>query len=57
LGVARQVVEVHGGYISVASILGQGSVFTLSLPRLGVASEGAVSAVEGQNHDQDRASA
>ncbi|HYH11349.1 MAG TPA: HAMP domain-containing sensor histidine kinase, partial [Thermomicrobiales bacterium] len=32
LAIARQIVEQHGGSISVASELGRGSVFTVSLP-------------------------
>jgi len=32
LFVARAVAEAHGGYLSVASALGEGSTFTLALP-------------------------
>jgi two-component system sensor histidine kinase ResE len=32
LYVAREVIEVHGGTISVASKLGEGSIFTIALP-------------------------
>ncbi|TBL79465.1 ATP-binding protein [Paenibacillus thalictri] len=32
LGIARQLVELHGGTISVASEFGKGSVFTFTLP-------------------------
>jgi hypothetical protein len=30
--VARAVAEAHGGYLSVASRVGEGSTFTLALP-------------------------
>jgi two-component system sensor histidine kinase KdpD len=32
LPIARAIVEAHGGTIGVVSRLGQGSVFTFSLP-------------------------
>lgn len=32
LFVARAVAEAHGGYLSVASVVGEGSTFTLALP-------------------------
>jgi signal transduction histidine kinase len=32
LAIARSIVELHGGSISVTSVLGQGSKFVLSLP-------------------------
>ncbi len=35
LGVVRQVAESHGGRLAVASTLGEGSTFTLFLPRVG----------------------
>ena len=33
LAIARSIVEMHGGHISAASAVGQGSVFTVDLPR------------------------
>ena len=33
LAIVRQLVEAHGGQIDVQSVTGEGSVFTLSLPR------------------------
>ena len=33
LAIARSIVEMHGGHISAASALGQGTVFTVELPR------------------------
>jgi two-component system phosphate regulon sensor histidine kinase PhoR len=33
LAFAKRVVELHGGAITVSSTLGQGSVFTLSIPK------------------------
>jgi signal transduction histidine kinase len=33
LGIAREIVELHGGKLSAKSALGKGSVFTFSLPR------------------------
>ncbi|WP_119067157.1 sensor histidine kinase [Aggregatilinea lenta] len=36
LFVARAVAEAHGGYLSVASIVGEGSTFTLALPLSGM---------------------
>ncbi|MGQ9793010.1 MAG: sensor histidine kinase [Anaerolineae bacterium] len=35
LAIARSIVEAHGGSIAVASILGQGSTFTITLLRAG----------------------
>jgi signal transduction histidine kinase len=34
LAIARSIVEMHGGQIEVASAVGEGSVFTVRLPRL-----------------------
>lgn len=36
LFVARAVAEAHGGYLSVASIVGEGSTFTMALPLSGI---------------------
>jgi signal transduction histidine kinase len=33
LFIARRVAEAHGGYLSASSPGGQGSIFTLVLPR------------------------
>ena len=33
LAASREIVELHGGSITVASALGQGSTFTVRLPR------------------------
>jgi signal transduction histidine kinase len=33
LAISRRIVETHGGRLSVRSVLGEGSTFTLSLPR------------------------
>ena len=34
LAIARSIVEMHGGQIEAASAIGQGSVFTVDLPRI-----------------------
>ncbi len=34
LFIARKIAEAHGGYISVSSKIGQGSVFTMALPTI-----------------------
>ena len=34
LAIARSIIEMHGGRIEVASVAGQGSAFTVSLPRV-----------------------
>ena len=39
LAIARSIVEMHGGQIEVASAIGEGSAFTVRLPRLVTASE------------------
>ena len=36
---ARQIVEQHGGTLSVRSVLGEGSVFTIALPAVVRANE------------------
>jgi two-component system OmpR family sensor kinase len=33
LAIARSIVEMHGGQIEVASKIGEGSAFTVRLPR------------------------
>ena len=38
LAIAKELIEAQGGAISVESQLGQGSVFTVTLPRAGHAS-------------------
>jgi signal transduction histidine kinase len=47
LGVVRQVVESHGGQVEVESALGQGSTFTIWLPRTPMATPEA----ETENRD------
>jgi two-component system phosphate regulon sensor histidine kinase PhoR len=32
LAIARHVVEAHGGRMKVESVIGQGSIFTFTLP-------------------------
>ena len=34
LAIVKRSVDLHGGTLSVRSVLGQGTVFTVSLPRL-----------------------
>jgi signal transduction histidine kinase len=45
LAIARSIVEMHGGQIEVASVVGEGSLFTIELPKL--ASPAAPSVQEG----------
>jgi signal transduction histidine kinase len=40
LAIARSIVEMHGGFIEVASVLGEGAVFRVVLPRQGAAAAG-----------------
>lgn len=40
LAIARSIVEMHGGQIEVASAIGEGSAFTVRLPRLATVPEG-----------------
>ncbi|MGH2484107.1 MAG: sensor histidine kinase [Candidatus Limnocylindria bacterium] len=40
LAIARSIVEMHGGFIEVTSILGEGAVFRVVLPRQGAAAAG-----------------
>ncbi|MGH2463754.1 MAG: ATP-binding protein [Candidatus Limnocylindria bacterium] len=40
LAIARSIVEMHGGFIEVASVLGEGAVFRVVLPRQGPAAAG-----------------
>jgi signal transduction histidine kinase len=43
LAIARSIVEMHGGFIEVASVLGEGAVFRVNLPRQGAAAAGELS--------------
>jgi signal transduction histidine kinase len=47
LAIARSIVEMHGGFIEVASVLGEGAVFRVVLPRQGAAAAGELAATEG----------
>lgn len=40
LAIARSIVEMHGGFIEVASVLGEGTIFRVVLPRQGAAAAG-----------------
>ena len=40
LAIARSIVEMHGGFIEVTSVLGEGAVFRVVLPRQGAAAAG-----------------
>ena len=40
LAIARSIVEMHGGQIEVASAIGEGSAFTVRLPRAAVVPQG-----------------
>jgi len=40
LAIARSIVEMHGGFIDVTSVLGEGAVFRVVLPRQGAAAAG-----------------
>ena len=40
LAIARSIVEMHGGQIEVASKIGEGSAFSVRLPRVAVAPQG-----------------
>jgi signal transduction histidine kinase len=42
LAIARSIVEMHGGFIEVASVLGEGAVFRVVLPRQGAAAAGEI---------------
>ena len=44
LAIARSIVEMHGGFIEVASVLGEGAVFRVVLPRQGAAAAGELAA-------------
>jgi signal transduction histidine kinase len=47
LAIARSIVEMHGGYIEVASVLGEGAVFRVVLPRQGAAAAGELAGEAG----------
>jgi signal transduction histidine kinase len=40
LAIARSIAEMHGGFIEVTSVLGEGAVFRVVLPRQGAAAAG-----------------
>jgi signal transduction histidine kinase len=40
LAIARSIVEMHGGFIEVASVIGEGTIFRVVLPRQGAAAAG-----------------
>jgi signal transduction histidine kinase len=46
LSISYQIVQAHGGTIQVASVLGQGTRFVISLPRSGGATHNTVSALD-----------
>lgn len=53
LNVVQNVIEMHGGTVQASSEgVGQGSVFTLSLPLPAVAAHGRKMALEAQRHGQ-----
>ncbi len=53
LAIARSIVEMHGGQIEVASAIGEGSAFTVRLPRVGKINETSRGAAHGRNaHDE-----
>ena len=47
LAIARSIVEMHGGFIEVASVLGEGAVFRVVLPRQGAAAAGELATTDG----------
>jgi hypothetical protein len=48
LAIARSIVEMHGGFIEVASVLGEGAVFRVVLPRQGAAAAGELAGETGE---------
>jgi two-component system sensor histidine kinase FlrB len=52
LAVVDSVVKAHGGHVSVASVLGQGTVFTLVLPCINQAYSLLPGGFSGKNHHQ-----
>lgn len=46
LAIARSIVEMHGGFIEVASVLGEGTVFRVVMPRQGAAAAGELANAE-----------
>ena len=49
LAIARSIVEMHGGYIEVASVVGEGAVFRVVLPRQGAAAAGELSGLVNES--------
>ncbi|MGZ8232370.1 sensor histidine kinase, partial [Methylobacter tundripaludum] len=52
LAVVDSVVKAHGGHVSVESVLGQGTVFTLVLPCINQAYSLLPGGFSGKNHHQ-----
>ncbi len=52
LAIARALVEAQRGTISVSSVVGEGSVFTLQLPRVPTVAGGSTTSDKGADHEQ-----
>jgi signal transduction histidine kinase len=55
LAIARSIVEMHGGFIEVASVLGEGAVFRVVLPRQGAAAAGELAGEAGAGQPSSEA--
>jgi signal transduction histidine kinase len=53
LAIARSIVEMHGGFIEVASVLGEGAVFRIVLPRQGAAAAGEMAAERSEDGEPE----